>query len=355
MRVLFIELGQHETQISEAGEINLHKHFKHCTKNPKHENFIPVDTFSLEHLPDDCRDEELYDCVKILADLTVRILVRVTSPNRPDVWPGTNTPYPLHDLRGSNELKTGTGRLWMVSTFTQEQEERRASSITSCPCSKCRHSSNPSKIWGEFYVVTATHVVFDETEAKETSCRLFYNGETCPRVIIDGFDAYFDKALEYDRCWLRCATCDLELVQVVQEKIKSFDTLWEKLQEKFEPSRDEHKLAIVVSHPHGCSKQISVGQWVDKYNVAGDYKESKFTYTTCTCPGSSGAMVYFLGYSGGKYWLHLHFGGLNAELNHSGVGFDVAKNYDNVEEYDLENLSDEAVDDIMNKLLFESD
>ncbi|KAK0047538.1 RNA polymerase II-associated protein 3 [Biomphalaria pfeifferi] len=55
--------GQHETQIFEAGEINLHKHFKHCTKNPKHENFIPVDKFSLENLPDDCRDEELYDCV----------------------------------------------------------------------------------------------------------------------------------------------------------------------------------------------------------------------------------------------------------------------------------------------------
>ncbi|KAH9500317.1 hypothetical protein Btru_073745 [Bulinus truncatus] len=54
-------------------------------------------------------------------------------------------------------------------------------------------------------------------------------------------------------------------------------------------------------------------------------KVNKFTYTTCTCPGSSGAIVHFVGYKdcvGGK-WLyhHVHSGSLNSKLNCSGAGY----------------------------------
>lgn len=52
---------------------------------------------------------------------------------------------------------------------------------------------------------------------------------------------------------------------------------------------------FIVSHPHGCSKKISLGQRLDRHTSKAIY--DKITYLTSTCPGSSGAVVHCIGYT----------------------------------------------------------
>ncbi|KAK0041760.1 hypothetical protein Bpfe_028802 [Biomphalaria pfeifferi] len=98
-------------------------------------------------------------------------------------------------------------------------------------------------------------------------------------------------------------------------EVENWFRLWQKLQEKFERSR----FTFMVSHPHGCPKQVSFGQWVHNYVVdrSSDERDmSKLTYTTCTCPGSSGAGVFCVGFGE-----HVHSGSFDTKLNVSGIGF----------------------------------
>ncbi|KAI8780332.1 hypothetical protein BgiBS90_019526 [Biomphalaria glabrata] len=82
-------IGDHETQESEGGEADLHQYLVGCKKNPGHSQFIPVDTFTLKHLPQGLQDNDLYEYIKVIADLTVRVDVRMSSPDRPKFWPET--------------------------------------------------------------------------------------------------------------------------------------------------------------------------------------------------------------------------------------------------------------------------
>ncbi|KAH9508827.1 hypothetical protein Btru_050157 [Bulinus truncatus] len=165
--------------------------------------FIPVDTFTLNHLPEGHRDNDLYELIKLTAELTVRVGNEMTSPHRPEFWPGTKVSYPFYNMRDKTKLKN---RKWVVLN-------------------------------------------------------------------------------------------------------------------KYKKSQHVDKLIFIVSHPHGCSKQVSVGHWLDEYNVAFGF--DRFTYTTCTCPGSSGAKVHCVGYEGDGVWgfyQYVHSGSLNSKLNYSGAG-----------------------------------
>ncbi|KAH9499694.1 hypothetical protein Btru_074452 [Bulinus truncatus] len=51
--------GDHETQVSEGQEADLHRHIVECEKNPGHKNFIPVNEFNLYHLPEGHLDKDL--------------------------------------------------------------------------------------------------------------------------------------------------------------------------------------------------------------------------------------------------------------------------------------------------------
>ncbi|KAK0066020.1 hypothetical protein Bpfe_004817 [Biomphalaria pfeifferi] len=95
------------------------------------------------------------------------------------------------------------------------------------------------------------------------------------------------------------------------------DVLWRKVHNKYKQTRDIHKLTFIVSHPHGCPKHISIGRWVEKYHVTNFV--CKFSYTTSTCPGSSGAYVNIVGYDTCPYQ-PVHSGTLANNLNYSGFG-----------------------------------
>ncbi|KAI8780360.1 hypothetical protein BgiBS90_019554, partial [Biomphalaria glabrata] len=313
-------IGDHETQESEGGEADLHKYLVGCKKNPGHSQFIPVNTFTLKHLPEGYQDNDLYEYIKLIADLTVRVGVEMSSPGRPKFWPKTTQPYPFYSKSERRNLRTGSGSVWNVNKFQDGVKQDGGygdTDYTKCWCRKCEGSNSPSNVWWEFYVTTATHVVFDAIEANHTTLTLFYDRQDSQVVSVDKVSVV-DVNIEYDLCRLNCVTCNTTLGNKLMGMDKHFENVWEKVWNKYIDSRSQHKLTFIVSHPHGCSKQVSVGQWKDRLEV-GDY--SKLTYTTCTCPGSSGAPVHCLGYSDPWTLSELvHSGSFKSGLNYSGVG-----------------------------------
>ncbi|XP_055866129.1 uncharacterized protein LOC106074062 isoform X6 [Biomphalaria glabrata] len=313
--------GDHETQESEGGEADLHKYLVGCKKNPGHRQFIPVDTFTLKHLPEGLQHNDLYEYIKVTADLTVRVGVEMSSPDRPRFYPETTRPYPFYNMSERRNLRTGSGRVWDVNKFQDGVTQDGVygdTDYTKCWCRKCEGSNSPSNVWWEFDVTTATHVVFDDIEANHTTLRLFYDRQDSQVVSVDKVSVV-DVNIEEDLCELNCVTCDETLGNKLMEMYKHFENVSEKVWHKYLASRSQHKLTFIVSHPHGCSKQVSVGQWKDRLEV-GEYR-SKFTYTTCTCPGSSGAYVHCLGYSDYLTWPELvHSGSFKSGLNYSGAG-----------------------------------
>uniref|UniRef100_A0A2C9LK82 Uncharacterized protein n=1 Tax=Biomphalaria glabrata TaxID=6526 RepID=A0A2C9LK82_BIOGL len=222
-------------------------------------------------------------------------------------------------MRERSNLRTGSGRVWNVNKFQDgvtQDGGYGGTAYTKCWCRKCKGSNSPSNVWWEFEVTTATHVVFDDIEVNHTTLRLFYDRDDSPVVSVNKVSVDYVN-IEYDMCWLKCVTCDTTLGNKLMEMFKHFVKVWRKVWNKYIDARSPQKLTFIVSHPHGCSKQVSVGQWKDRLKVG---LRSKFTYTTCTCPGSSGAHVHCLGYSDWTWSDLVHSGSLNSGLNYSGAG-----------------------------------
>ncbi|KAI8797959.1 hypothetical protein BgiBS90_000262 [Biomphalaria glabrata] len=313
-------IGDHKTQESEGGEADLHTYFDSCKKNPGHRQFIPVDTLILEHLPEGYQDNDLYTYIKAIADLTVRVCVTKSSPHRPMFWPKTSQPYPFHTKDDIQKLRTGTGNVWNVKRFqdgVRQDGHFERSDYTKCWCRKCKDLVSPSNVWWEFDVTTATHVVFDDIEASHTTLRLFYDRDDSPVVSVDKVKVYYVN-INFDVCILKCVTCHKKLGNKLIGNWKSFSNVRLKIWKKYYESISTHKLNFIVSHPHGCPKKISIGQWNDKQKVGNI---TQFTYTTCTCPGSSGAHVQCVGYYDVLSEL-VHSGSYESEFNYSGLGYE---------------------------------
>ncbi|KAI8750725.1 STE20 serine/threonine-protein kinase isoform X2, partial [Biomphalaria glabrata] len=296
-------IGQHDQQISEGGQDYLHGYLDECLRHPGHLDFIPVDTLGLEHLPEDIRDKDLYDLIKAVADLTVRVNVTMTSPLRPMFWSDTKTPYSLYNMRGSQELRTGNGMVQNVVKILAE----------TCPCQKCQLSGDPKPNYWSVGVGTVVSLVYDNIEASHTTCRFFYDTEYSSEIVLKVEDKNVYKSVENDLSFFYCSTCDETLVDKLEKSLKQLSRLQEWLDLKYRKTRDGHKLMFLVSHPHGCSKRVCLGQWKDKYTKSVFI--TKYTYLTSICPGCSGAPVYFLGDR--RYY---HSGSLNSGLGYNTNG-----------------------------------
>ncbi|XP_059159756.1 uncharacterized protein LOC131943567 [Physella acuta] len=297
--------GNHEVEMCYGGEADLHKHVTGCKKNPGHKGFIPLKDFNTKCLPSRYHDDELMsETIKTLAALTVQVKTKFTSLERPAFIRDTQSPYPFYNYRGSHLIRLGTGRVSWVNKYTERDE--------TCYCAKCQVSATPSKVWGKVHVLTSTHVVFDDSEARKTRCVIGYDDNKSPGVSLDGWWVGGGTDIERDRCVLRYVTCDLKLVDELDKMCQRFGDLCKEVRDKYGRFVHVDKLTIIVSHPHGCPKQVSVGQWTHRQERDG---WTRYWYTTCTCPGSSGACVYRMGY---VYLCDHPHSGWDSEGNHSG-------------------------------------
>uniref|UniRef100_A0A2C9KZ07 Uncharacterized protein n=1 Tax=Biomphalaria glabrata TaxID=6526 RepID=A0A2C9KZ07_BIOGL len=280
--------GQHEQVIGEGDEIDVQKHLADCEKNPGHSGIKPIYTFDFDHFPKCRRVTNSYNYLKALANLTVKVSVKMTSPHRPQFWPGTNVPYFLYHMRGSQHLRTGSGR---VSGVVYHKYK------SACPCQNCFNSNSFTLKWWEVDVVTAANLVFDNVEASHTIVRLFYDKDCSPVVTLSDNARVVDVNIHKDMCRLKFVTCNKKLGKKIQEHLKQF---YYAEKERNKKHLFDDKFVWLVFHPHGGTKRICLGSWRYEYRVENDLK---FVYSIDSCPGSSGAPIHRHGYK-----LNVHSG-----------------------------------------------
>lgn len=174
------------------------------------------------------------------------------------------------------------------------------------------------------------HVLFDDTEAAQSHVELFYDNPNSKDGVrkLKGIRVV-DLNKKGDWCKFECATHDLDLgteLERIDAQVVELGRLI--MDRKFQP------LAVIASHPHGCSKFITVGEWKDRRLVKDteeNYEWTEYSYTTSTCTGCSGAPVWILGpdrtHYSYNYYSHVHSEGLKCGLNKSGAG-DIEKRWD---------------------------
>lgn len=286
--------GFHECDIF-TGEAHLETaesgfKWKNCTKNPGHEKFFSVQDFKANWLPKfqgHNHGKRFQDWI----DQTVRLRVHYTSTARPD-------DDQFAKFRGTKIRRFGTG-------FIQGGFYGYSVDNQPCPCREC-DGQVVRKYW-EFTVEAARHVMFDSDEAKQTKVDIFYDDENCEKdgrmKTLFGVEILESERHE-DMCEMRCVTHDKELA----ERIK-FDrrTMF---QNELSPQHrrdltllgsfdEDCQLAVMVSHPHGQPKKVSVGKLVQKEDESKQYGKDDGigvnifqNYTIPSCPGCSGAPVF---------------------------------------------------------------
>ncbi|CAL1530140.1 unnamed protein product [Lymnaea stagnalis] len=210
--------------------------------------------------------------------------------------------------------RSGTGRICRVSKHENVPKEP-------CPCKLCKDTSSPEVSWGEIFVVTATHVIYDQDETADASCLLNYDSQDEKGSRLD--DANFiESEITDDKCWLRFFTHDLQLTDEIVAKVCRYDQLCEVLHAKYKKEdttlQGENRFAVIVSHPHGSYKMVSVGQWTQRELM--DKYHTQYVYNAMTCPGTSGATVYTLSMPG-WFYVHTH-SGAKPDGGFSGYGFE---------------------------------
>lgn len=320
--------GSYEVQINCGGEADLHKHMNECEKNPGHANFCPVYKFNKDFLPERYQDDVLVECIQALSDLTVHITVTCTNEQRSEGMSRVNSKNPI--------TKGGTGWVLVVKEFPVWY-----SNIT-CSCEQCRGSQNPETKFALIVIYTAGHVVCNDAMGAHTTCHLFFDKcntpEECPGVITLTGMSRVKSDTKGDRCEMAYFTHDLNLADRLHKMVKRFRHLKAMVSLRFPmslgpdegrsykkqcPSDSDNSLTVIISHPHGCSKQVSVGNFTIREVLEDGRDVTKYTYTTPTCDGSSGAPVFVVGMTPWGMCEHPHRATLQThpQLNYSGYGF----------------------------------
>ena len=227
----------------------------------------------------------------------MRVRVQWTSVDRPD---GDS----LKEYRGPDRLRLGTGVIFSCNAHSELSDSR--ASADECDVKR------PMIYWS-FTVKTACHVVFNTEEAKKTRLDLFHDDERCQRdgrmktlnaVEVIWSNPYCDESI------LKCVTHDAVLAERIKSSLDgsrhmqgvchkprptpglSWTTL-SKMSHRFSKLRVHGRSAylVIVSHPHGQPKILTVGKRVS----LGDSSQDK--YYTATCPGSSGSPLILVGTS----------------------------------------------------------
>ncbi|KAK0047528.1 acidic repeat-containing protein-like isoform X2 [Biomphalaria pfeifferi] len=212
----------------------------------------------------------------------------------------------------------------------------RRGTPTYCPCHVCLEKQETKKqVYGILTVTTVIHNfvkklaeaiktrVFSENwDSKNTKVRLFYDEENEENKTF----IYSYKLLETDKeidiqsdwCSVECVTHDMKLVQELEAKLDKYMELQGEIYRKSK-ELSLNDLVIIIGHPHGGPKMISVGKNISievLKEVRSYQKWCRYEYDNMTCHGSSGSPVFILGQPlcGFGYWFghpHNHSKGLH--------------------------------------------
>lgn len=262
-----------------------------CKKRSCHEHFHLVKSIAELNLPVGLTSEQrslIDNYTQTVSALSGRVAIPYTSSGRPDIDPVTKVPFPSCKLKGTKRRRYGSGTIVSLVECDHSDCTRR--------CAICKVSKSTSKKSYFVYVQTANHVVFDNSEACESSFRIGFDDDTSSKLSLHGLRVV-ETDINTGRSLVEYVTHDVELGIKLSKTISCLYSLDRQLYLKFNRSFGVH-LAVIVSHPHGLCKRVSFGSWLNKDTRSSPCQKNnfiRFTYDTPTCPGSSGGAVLPVG------------------------------------------------------------
>ncbi|XP_059154454.1 uncharacterized protein LOC131939941 [Physella acuta] len=253
-----------------------------CDKDHDHKMFTPLSKFSFEELG----ELNVYEYITNLAELTCKIDVDFTSSARPEFIEGTNSPYPVGNRKGTASMRSGTGVVLSVIKI-------KDGGASPCPCPACNQLDWPFKKFYFVYVRTAKHIVFDDSEVVKSTIRLKFDNDLSSEMLISG-GRIVESDMKFGTSLVQYVTHDTRITHI-SNSLRNLYKLEQTIKAQLASKKDQ-SLAIIVSHLHGWPKHISTGHWLEReltISKSGTYV--RYTYTTATCPGSSGAPVFIPG------------------------------------------------------------
>ncbi|KAK0050051.1 hypothetical protein Bpfe_020602 [Biomphalaria pfeifferi] len=244
--------------------------------NTHQQKFLPFIDFSLNYLPACYQHDEMRNLIKSLADLTVKIKVKDVHEIREKFW--KDKTHFFDEEPRSKSIILGSGKVEDVTL---------KDGPCPCRCQKC--ISVPKKKWGEIRILTSAQLLYDDKDAKQFVCTLFFDDETSHTITVIG-EKIVVKNIERDICIFTCVTCDLDLIACLESMLDKFEECWENAFDKYIHSVkwEDEKLIVLVSHPLGYKKHISIGK---KLDCKRDAEPKGINYDVPTLPGSRGAFL----------------------------------------------------------------
>ncbi|XP_005104384.1 uncharacterized protein LOC101857892 [Aplysia californica] len=281
--------GHFETEVWFGEEADSDTLMKDCKKNRGHYEFFHVHDFKKRLLPSGYGYIKLLRAIKTCAELTVLLRVCFTSRDRPEKYPSSEKPFPFFNIRGTIPCRRGgSGWVWKVEECGEKKKEKNGP----CKCPECKRSANPCKVWWEIIIMTAAHIIFDESECVKTDV-IFWdeeNGKNDP-VTLKGH-AMGDSSLAADRGMFMCVSHDADFCKRLRTLCKRRAELTGHCDEYFR-TENVHSLSVVISHPHMDKKRITLGTGIARED---EELASYYSYNTKTCNGSSGGFVWAVGW-----------------------------------------------------------
>lgn len=241
---------------------------------------------TIKEIPEE--DNDLYRLILILADLTVMIR-----------WSSIN-------IKG--QFITSSGFTNSVDIYTEDKN-------VNCFCLSCDQSKQLTTSWALIHVITSANQ-FGRFDVESTICCVGYDDYSSSTIKLSAQKMGMAD-MEGDRLVISFSTHDIGFAKNLKLKCREYDDLCKILYDKNIGTRDVNRNVIIVSHPHGCPKQVSIGKLLDKEEQADG--SSRLAYDTPTCPGSSGAPVYVTGMC--AYASNHTHSGSNFNTNFSGLWF----------------------------------
>lgn len=280
-----------------------------CEKSHQHCDFIDIDDFTIDHLPLEIRHCTTYVWLRNCAPLVVRLLRNLTATGRACI----------HSEDLGKTLICDDVHCPYVTSLGQGHE-----------------------LYGGIGIITNRHVVKDGNQAAMTKIEFFYNNDDSrkkssllnsmmiPVGVVKELGAkLYTTNTRMDYTLFTCYVHSKELVEMVATFDKRRNFAWLAMPQNIR--ENTRSFAMVISHPHGASKKISIGNVVGRETRVRSSQEVEFMrilrnildlcersgrlgmkrfagywqqvpdinlphfvtwYTAPTCKGSSGAPVY---------------------------------------------------------------
>ncbi|CAL1538327.1 unnamed protein product [Lymnaea stagnalis] len=241
----------------------------------------------------------------------------------------------LHMALLTAHIKVDGEKLRFGSGMVQRVRLARGSR---CPMEKCRKEGKCHQ-WAIVTVSTVNHVVGTHEEAANTSVKLFYNKDSQKvrkkrrkiKTLKGCKVIHTDKDIgDFDWCAFDSVTHDITLARKLRGYIETLENLQKRVYDQIKDKRKEGRaMVVIVSHPHGGPKKVSVGRTVGDRETMKEVRDSqvwcRYRYDAVTCGASSGGPIFIAGQPvcGFGYWFgHPHNHAGTDGDNYSSVGVD---------------------------------